>query len=53
MTDENKEGALLNPSKNILDHFSGLEDPRQSWKVVYPLSEILLIFHGSGINLRL
>jgi predicted transposase YbfD/YdcC len=26
----------------LLDHFSALEDPRQSWKVVYPLPEILL-----------
>lgn len=28
---------------SLLDHFSGLEDPRQSWKVVYPLPEILLV----------
>lgn len=28
---------------NILDHFSVLEDPRQSWKILYPLSEILLV----------
>jgi predicted transposase YbfD/YdcC len=28
---------------NILDHFSTLEDPRQSWKVLYPLPEILLV----------
>jgi predicted transposase YbfD/YdcC len=27
----------------ILDHFSALEDPRQSWKVVYPLPEIMLL----------
>jgi len=27
----------------LLDHFSALEDSRQAWKVVYPLSEILLI----------
>ena len=26
----------------VLDHFSALTDPRQSWKVVYPLPEILL-----------
>ena len=26
----------------LLDHFSALEDPRQAWKVVYPLPEILL-----------
>ena len=28
---------------SLLDHFSVLDDPRQSWKVLYPLSEILLI----------
>jgi predicted transposase YbfD/YdcC len=28
--------------KTLLDHFSALEDPRQAWKVVYPLPEILL-----------
>lgn len=28
---------------SLLDHFSALEDPRQSWKVVYPLPEILLL----------
>jgi len=27
----------------ILDHFSALTDPRQAWKVVYPLPEILLL----------
>ena len=27
----------------ILDHFSALDDPRQSWKVIYPLPEILLL----------
>jgi predicted transposase YbfD/YdcC len=26
----------------LLAHFSALEDPRQAWKVVYPLPEILL-----------
>jgi predicted transposase YbfD/YdcC len=30
-------------SRSILDHFSALEDPRQSWRVVYPLPEILLL----------
>jgi hypothetical protein len=28
--------------KAFIDHFSGREDPRQAWKVVYPLPEILL-----------
>ena len=27
----------------LLDHFSALEDPRQAWKVVYPLPELLLL----------
>jgi predicted transposase YbfD/YdcC len=29
--------------KSLLDHFAALEDPRQSWKVVYPLPEVLLL----------
>ena len=28
--------------KALLDQFSALDDPRQAWKVVYPLPEILL-----------
>lgn len=31
------------PDRSFLDHFSALDDPRQSWKVVYPLDEILLV----------
>jgi len=31
------------PSRSILDHFSALRDPRQQWRVVYPLPEILLV----------
>jgi predicted transposase YbfD/YdcC len=27
----------------LLDHFSALRDPRQRWRVVYPLPEILLL----------
>jgi len=30
-------------SHAILDHFSALRDPRQHWRVVYPLPEILLL----------
>jgi hypothetical protein len=30
-------------SLSLLDHFSALEDSRQSWKVVYPLLEIMLL----------
>jgi predicted transposase YbfD/YdcC len=35
--------ALGRPSSAILDHFSALSDPRQSWRVIYPLPEILLL----------
>jgi predicted transposase YbfD/YdcC len=28
---------------SLIDHFSALEDPRQAWKVIYPLPEILLL----------
>ena len=28
---------------SLLEHFSALEDPRQSWKVAYPLAEVLLL----------
>jgi len=30
-------------SPSLLDHFSALDDPRQAWKVVYPLPEVLLV----------
>lgn len=31
------------PSASLLGHFSALSDPRQSWRVLYPLPEILLL----------
>jgi predicted transposase YbfD/YdcC len=31
------------PTTALIDHFAALEDPRQSWKVLYPLTEILLV----------
>ena len=31
---------------DLLDHFTALEGPRQSWKTLYPLDEILLIVLG-------
>ncbi len=31
------------PTGSLLDHFSALEDPRQDWRVIYPLPEILLL----------
>jgi predicted transposase YbfD/YdcC len=30
-------------AKSLVDHFSALRDPRQSWRVIYPLREILLL----------
>lgn len=30
-------------SISLLEHFSGLEDPRQGWRVLYPLPEVLLL----------
>lgn len=33
----------LVPSPSILEHFSALSDPRQRWRVLYPLPEILLL----------
>lgn len=30
-------------SRSVLDHFSTLSDPRQRWRVIYPLPEILLL----------
>ena len=34
---------------SLLDHFSALTDPRQVWKVVYPLPEILLLVLGATL----
>lgn len=30
-------------SVSLLDHFSALKDPRQQWRVIYPLRELLLL----------
>jgi predicted transposase YbfD/YdcC len=35
--------GALDESVVFLEHFSGLEDPRQPGKVVYPLNEVLLL----------
>ena len=29
--------------KSPIDYFSALDDPRQGWKVEYPLPEIMLV----------
>lgn len=31
------------PVPSLIDHFAALEDPRQSWKVLFPLPEVLLV----------
>ena len=31
------------PGSSLIDHFTALEDPRQSWKVLFPLPEVLLV----------
>jgi len=33
----------LSAAPSLIEHFSALEDPRQFWKVVYPLPELLLV----------
>src|SRR5215203_3796339 len=30
-------------ARSLIDHFAVLADPRQRWKVVYPLPEVLLL----------
>ncbi len=37
---------------SLLDHFSGLEDPRQRWRVIYPLPEIVLLVLCVTLNAR-
>jgi predicted transposase YbfD/YdcC len=31
------------PTRSLMDHFSAVEDPREGWRVLYPLREILLL----------
>src|SRR5580693_8584112 len=42
---DDSEPAMSHPSRSasILEHFSALSDPRQHWRVLYPLPEILLL----------
>ena len=37
-------------TRSLLDHFSALEDPRQQWRVVYPLDEILLLVLAATLS---
>lgn len=43
-TETKTQGGL-----GLLEHFSALEDPRQAWKVIYPLPEILLLILAATI----
>ena len=36
--------------QSLLDHFSALRDPRQPWRVVYPLPEILLLVLSATLS---
>ena len=40
-----KEAAMVERARSValLDYFSGLEDPRQAGKVLFPLGEIMLV----------
>ena len=31
------------PGPSLIEHFAALEDPRQSWKVLFPLPEVVLL----------
>lgn len=35
--------SVVPSAPSLLEHFAALEDPRQSWKVLYPLPEVLLL----------
>ncbi len=42
---DDSEPAMCKPRplSSLLDHFSALSDPRQRWRVLYPLPELLLL----------
>jgi predicted transposase YbfD/YdcC len=42
--------SRLQPSSSLLDHFSTLEDPREPWRVIYPLPEILLLVLSATLS---
>jgi predicted transposase YbfD/YdcC len=43
MTTAAVEGFEKPRLKVLLEHFSSIEDPRQSWRVAYPLPEVLFV----------
>ena len=44
-----RHGTDGTEERSVIDHFSPLEDPRQAWKVVYLLPEILLLVLGATL----
>ena len=40
----------MSGSAGFLDHFSALKDPRQCWRVVYPLPEVLLLLLSATLS---
>src|SRR3546814_9344933 len=42
--------SRMSGSRSLLEHFSALEDPRERWRVVYPLPEILLLVLSATLS---
>ena len=36
--------------RSLMDHFSALEDPREGWRVLYPLREVLLLVLSATLS---
>ena len=41
---------LSSRSRSLLDHLSALKDPRQGWRVLYPLPEIMLLVLSATLS---
>lgn len=41
---------VLLSSRAILDHFKALSDPRQAWRVTYPLPEVMLLVLAATLS---
>ena len=35
--------------RSLMDHFSALADPREGWRVIYPLRELMLLVLGATL----
>src|SRR3546814_390501 len=42
--------SRMSGSRSLLEHFSALEDPRERWRVVSPLPEILLLVLSATLS---